>query len=238
MSKPKKPTFTWHPLTPDRFSDLQTLFGPHGACGGCWCMTWRLSRQEFHEGKGATNEARFHLAVMTGPPPGVLLYHEHEPVAWCAIAPREDYPALERSRVMARVDDQPVWSVSCFFVRKDWRGKGLTVELLDAATEFAKSQGATIVEGYPSVTSKRYADAFVWTGLDSAFIKAGFAEAVKRSPARKIMRKYLTAKAGSKNGAGATRGSLAKGPKPAKTSSQASPKPPRTPKSKKQEKEN
>lgn len=217
MSKMQRPGFTWHPLTPDRFGDLQTLFGPRGACGGCWCMAWRLSRQEFHEGKGAINEARFHLTVMTGPPPGVLLYHESEAVAWCAIAPREAYPVLAKSRVMARVDDEPVWSVSCFFVRKDWRNQGLSVDLLDAATAFAKSQGAQIVEGYPSVTSKRYADAFVWTGLDVSFVRAGFVEAVRRSPARKIMRKYLAAKAPSKKAGGITSESQGKKSAQAKT---------------------
>ncbi len=186
----KQNAFSWQPLTMDRWKDLQLLFGPKGACGGCWCMYWRLARKDFVAGKGVLNEAKFQKVVQSASP-GVLLYHETDPVGWCAVAPREDYPVLARSRVMAPVDDQAVWSVSCFFVRKDWRNKGLGVRLLKAAMEFAKAQGGVILEGYPTDSKKTTAAPFVWTGLASMFKKAGFKEVIRRSNTRPIFRKHL-----------------------------------------------
>ena len=197
----KSQSFAWYPLTADRWEDLQTLFGPRGACGGCWCMTWRLSRKDFVEGKGAVNQSRFHELVLRGElgvglasPPGVILYKDEDPVAWCAVAPREVYPALARSRVLAPLDDLPVWSVSCFFVRKDWRNKGVAVRVLKTAVEFASGQGAGIVEGFPTAPKSRQADPFVWTGVVRLFQQAGFQEAGKHSPSRPIYRWYANGK--------------------------------------------
>ncbi len=186
-----KPTeFSWHPLTLDRWNDLQTLFGPNGACGGCWCMYWRMARKDFVAGKGAVNQARL-LGVLQTTSPGVILYHGLDPVGWCAVAPRVDYPVLARSRVMAPVDDKAVWSVICFFVRKEWRKKGLGVSLLRAAMEFAKEPGGVILEGYPTDSEKQTAAPFIWTGLASMFKKAGFKEVARRSATRTIFRKNL-----------------------------------------------
>jgi GNAT superfamily N-acetyltransferase len=185
------PDITFQPLTPDRWPDLVRLFGPTGACGGCWCMTWRLPRADFERSKGEGNKRRLAALVRKGRPPGVLAYDGATPVAWCAIAPRSDYPALERSRVMASVDAQPVWSVSCFFILREYRHQGLTVGLLNAAADYARDQGATIVEGYPYDVRKHSSDVFVWTGVAASFVRAGFAEVARRSPTRPIMRKVV-----------------------------------------------
>lgn len=186
-----KPRFSWRPLTLDLWKDLEALFGPRGGCGGCWCMAWRLDRTTFSRDKGAANQARLKAIVHQSPAPGILLYHESEVVGWCAIAPRQAYPVLARSRVLAPIDEEPVWSVSCFYVAKKWRRQGLSLVLLRAAVEFAVTQGAKIVEGYPTVTTKPQADAFVWTGLDSTFVRAGFQVVAQRSQARKVMRYHL-----------------------------------------------
>jgi GNAT superfamily N-acetyltransferase len=127
--------------------------------------------------------------VERGPAPGLIAYADGEPVGWCAVAPRESYPVLERSRVLKRIDDEPVWSIVCFFVAKRFRERGLTGELIRAAVRHAASHGARIVEGYPVEPAKgRTADVFAYTGLASAFRKAGFTEAARRSPTRPIMR--------------------------------------------------
>src|SRR5262245_58547118 len=187
MSPPTK--LIIHPLTPDRWADFERLFGPRGACGGCWCTFWRRPRSEYERDKGAGNR-RFMLKVVeSGPPPGILGYLDGEPVGWCAVAPREDYPSLGRSRILQPVDDTPVWSVSCLFVRKDQRRRGLSVELLRAAVEHVKKQGGTMVEGYPVEPKiESVPDAFVWHGLASAFLAAGFTECTRRSETRPIMR--------------------------------------------------
>jgi GNAT superfamily N-acetyltransferase len=127
--------------------------------------------------------------VNDGPPPGIFGYLDGEPVGWCAVAPREAYSALARSRILQPVDDKPVWSVSCLFVRKDRRKQGLSVQLLRAAVEHVKGQGGTVVEGYPVEPKQaNMPAAFAWTGLAAAFLAAGFREVARRSDTRPIMR--------------------------------------------------
>ncbi len=179
-------------LTPERWSDFEALFGPRGACGGCWCMWWRLTRPEYDLRKGEKNRLAMQSIVRSGEAPGILAYADGQPVGWCAVGPRERYTLLERSRILARVDNQPVWSVVCFFVEKSHRGKGMTTALLKAAAEYARSRGGRTIEGYPVDPRKgRTADAFVYTGLVSAFRKAGFEEVLRRSETRPIMRLTL-----------------------------------------------
>ena len=185
---PAKLRLEFFPATADRWADVETLFGARGACGGCWCMTWRLPRAEFNRNKGDANREAFHKLIRKSPAPGILAYADGKPVGWCAVAPREAYPALERSRILKPVDSQPVWSISCLFVEKSHRRQGLSAKLVQAATKFAKSQGAKIVEGYPQVVDLALPAAFVWTGLEQSFVRAGFIEVARRSPKRPILR--------------------------------------------------
>lgn len=154
-------------------------------------MTWRLSRAEFDEGRGAGNREAFRQRVQSGAAPGVLAYIRDEPVGWCAVAPRTEYAYLSRSRVLRPVDDRAVWSVSCLLVAKPHRRRGLSVLLLRAAVQMAGAAGAEIVEGYPVIPyAARMPAAFAWTGTLSAFRAAGFQEVGRGSPKRPIMRAY------------------------------------------------
>jgi GNAT superfamily N-acetyltransferase len=170
----------------------------------------RVPRADFERGKGDLNRRAFRRIVSTGHPPGVLAYAGGEPAGWCAIGPRTEMKRLEKSRVLEPVDDQPVWSVVCFFVARPFRRRGLSVALLEAAVRFAHAQGARIVEGYPvdPKGAARAADAFLWTGIASTFRRAGFDEALRRSPTRPIMRRTLRGGA-----ARATQGGAARRPK-------------------------
>jgi GNAT superfamily N-acetyltransferase len=180
------------PLTADRWPDLERLFGERGACAGCWCMWWRLSRKQFKASKGESNRQAFKKIVDSGVEPGVLAYNNGEAVGWCAVGPREVYPLLENSRVLSRVDEKPVWSITCLFVARPFRRKGVSAQLLRAAAAHAQAQGARLLEGYPLEPKKSTVpDAFVWTGLASAFRKAGFREVARRSSTRPIMRLEL-----------------------------------------------
>lgn len=155
-------------------------------------MYWRLARGEWASGKGNRNKGAFQEIIHSGQKPGVLAYVGKEPVGWCAVAPREEFVSLRRSRVLKPLDDQPVWSITCLFVKKAFRRTGISIALLSAAAEFAAKQGATIVEGYPTTpTMEKTPDPFVFMGLPSAFKAAGFKEVARRSATRPIMRLEL-----------------------------------------------
>src|SRR5262249_19551761 len=190
--KHKQLTLTFEDLTPKRWQDFEKLFGPRGACAGCWCMWWRLPRSQFQAQKGEGNRRSIKKLVHGGAQQGILAYHDGQAVGWCAFAPRAEYTRLERSRVLKPVDDSPVWSITCFFVDRPYRGQGVTGQLVKAALTYAKKRGAKIVEAYPIDPKKgRMADVFVYTGLASTFRKAGFVESVRRSETRPIMRYHL-----------------------------------------------
>jgi GNAT superfamily N-acetyltransferase len=182
-------TIRIEPMSIERWADLEQLFGPRGACGGCWCMTWRLTRSEYERNKGNGNRRLFHDVVAQGRPVGLLAYDDGDPVGWCAVAPRDEFPTLDRSRILKRVDEEPVWSVVCFFVKRTHRHRGLSVLLLQAAVDFAAAHGAEIVEGYPVEPRKaEMPPVFAFTGLARAFLQAGFVEVARRSETRPIMR--------------------------------------------------
>lgn len=185
------PALRFHPLTPERWKDVVRLFGPRGACAGCWCMWWRLPHAVFQRGKGDRNRRAFRKLVAAGPPPGILAYAGGEPVGWCAVAPRAAYPRLAHSRVLAPVDDAPVWSVTCFFVTRGWRGRGISQALLAAVAAFVRRRGGRLLEGYPIDARAKRADVFVYTGLASSFAGARFREVARRSPTRPIVRRAL-----------------------------------------------
>ena len=179
------------PLTADRWEDLEELFGERGASGGCWCMWWRLKRSEYERQKGEGNRLALMGIVDSGEIPGILAYDAelHQPAGWCSVAPREHFPVLERSRVLKRIDDKPVWSIVCVFVGKPFRRRGLMVGLLNAALEHVRESGGKIVEGYPVEPRKdQMPDVFAWTGLASSFRQVGFREQLRRSETRPIMR--------------------------------------------------
>ena len=183
------PKLRFEPLTIDLWDDFSELFGPRGACGGCWCMYWRLTHSEFEQNKGDKNKRAMKALVKSGEVPGIIAYERGEPVAWCSIAPRERFSRLDRSRILKPVDDKPVWSVVCFFIAKRARKRGLSLAILNAAVRYAFEHGAGIIEGYPVEPKKgKTADVFAYTGLASVFTRAGFDEVARRSETRPIMR--------------------------------------------------
>jgi GNAT superfamily N-acetyltransferase len=180
---------TFAPLTSDSWKDLVQLLGDRGADGGCWCMFWRTSRAQFARQGNAGNRRAFKAVVDAGQIAGVIAYVDGVPVGWISVAPRESYPSLERSRKLRRVDDQPVWSIVCFFIDKAHRGQGLMPKLILAGVSFAASQGARMVEAYPTdpvVDARGPAEAYM--GLLPAFQQAGFKEVARPSAGRVIVR--------------------------------------------------
>ena len=187
-----------YPVTPERWSDMQALFGPRGACAGCWCMWWRLARSEWSRQQYEANRLAMQSIIESGEIPGLLAYLSKndrsqldQPIGWISVAPRQAFPTLDRSPLLKPVDDQPVWSIVCFFVNRKYRRQGLTTQLIKSAVDYACHQGAKIVEGYPYVPQKERASTLsIYTGVPSAFLKAGFVEIARPSNTRMIVRYY------------------------------------------------
>lgn len=203
-----KEEFTFEPLTPVHWADFEALFEQPGPQNGCWCMYWRTKRADCQRGFGEGNRRALRAIVESGKVPGILAYHRGQAVAWCSVAPREDFPVLERSRTLKRVDDQPVWSITCFFVSQPYRREGMTELLIVAAIEYATSQGARIVEAYPLRTEitkllpyERY------MGIESTYRRMGFTEVARRSARRPIMRYYSSSSQSSRSSQSSSRSS-------------------------------
>ena len=186
---------TFHVVTANRWNDLQTLFGPNGAYSGCWCMYLRESAKEFDANcpkGGAANKARLKAIVDRGGEPGLIAYDHATPVGWVSVAPREHYVRVLRSPLHKPFDDaEKVWSIACFFIAKAARGQGVADRLLAAALAHASQRGARTIEAYPIDTDSRQPDPEMWRGSLQQFLKAGFHVALRRKPARPIVRKVL-----------------------------------------------
>jgi len=124
-------------------------------------------------------------------PTGILGFYEGQAIAWCAFAPREDFIKLESSRVHKRIDDKTIWSIPCFFIDKNFRRHGVSVELLKGVIKYAKENGIKIIEAYPTIpTQAKLPDSFAWIGLYKSFERAGFEIADRTSKNRPMVRYY------------------------------------------------
>ena len=182
----------FHPVTQDRWSDLEQLFGPNGAFSGCWCMWWRITRAQFDKNKNRGNRAAMKRTIESGTVPGILAYEDGIPIGWCSVAPRGDFGSLNRSRVLKPIDDQPVWSIVCFFMDKNYRGIGLGENMVRAAVQYAGEKGAKIVEAYPTKPrGKKLDPVSSYMGLPHVFERAGFEQVAEPSDAKVILRYYI-----------------------------------------------
>lgn len=179
---------TFQPLSSARWPDLEALFGANGACGGCWCMWFRIPKAAYEAGKGDANRKRLKALVEAGAPTGILAYRAGEPVGWCSIAPRSQHGRLARTRTMHPAADGPLWSILCLFVAPSQRNSGLSVSLIREATGWARSQGAPAVEAFPVIPrTGAVPPVFASQGLLSAYLEAGFREVARPSESRAVV---------------------------------------------------
>jgi predicted GNAT family acetyltransferase len=189
-------TITYEELTPELWPALERLFGRNGACGGCWCMWWRVERggKLWEETKGRRAKARIKKLVAAGEALGILAFDGESPVGWCSFGPRADFPRLETVKAYRRDDTEGVWCVNCFFIGRTHRGRGVARGLLKTALASMRRRGVKTVEGYPVTTTKdgrKLAAAFAWTGPERIFTEAGFKEVQRLAPTRPLLRKRL-----------------------------------------------
>jgi GNAT superfamily N-acetyltransferase len=181
------------PLTKERWDDLVELFNRPGGSivRGCWCMAYRKSGASSHGGGGKSNKRAMKSLVESGTVPGLIGYKGGRPIGWISLGPREDYRRLERSPVMKRVDEKPVWSIVCFFVDRQERGKGVMEGLLKAAIDYARSKGVTLLEAYPVDKKERSHPDFMWFGAKRMYDRAGFKEVARRKRTRPVVRRRV-----------------------------------------------
>ncbi|MGH8913950.1 MAG: GNAT family N-acetyltransferase [Acidimicrobiia bacterium] len=176
---------TSRPLTPDLFPDMEQVFGDRGVARSCFCMHWRRPDAGF--GDSRDNRDRFADRASEGRPPGLLGYVGDKPVGWVQVGPRDEFPTLARSRLLKPVDDVESWSINCFVVRTGHRRRGVGAGLLAAAIEYAKDEGAAVIEAYP-VDGERASVVDYFTGILGMFEEHGFVEIIRRNDTRPIVR--------------------------------------------------
>lgn len=179
--------------TPDRWADLESLFGRSGAYSGCWCMYFRLTGSEFQRNAGEPNRAKFRQIVESRQEPGLLAYDGARAVGWCAVCPRAELGRILRSPTLRPLDDMAgVWSVSCFYVARQHRRRGVSRALLAAAVEHCAERGAAAVEAYPIAPSEAVRAADAYPGTLALFSEAGFSVVEpRRSERRPVVRLRL-----------------------------------------------
>jgi len=185
------------PLTPDRTADFVTLFGPSGACYGCWCTYFRLAPKQRKSLDGEAKRAIMEARIAAGPPPGLLAYRDGAPVGWMQIGPRADVPQWNNPRRSTTplpdgpADDPSVWAISCFFFARAERGRGTSHAMVAAGIDHARANGARLVEASPMDRAKQSKSIGLYVGSTSVFEKAGFAEVARAKPGRPLMRLVL-----------------------------------------------
>ena len=185
------------PLTSERFPDLAALFEEGGDPKWCWCVYFRFRGRYWSNSTAAANRAALETLADRDLAPGLVGYRDGRVVGWVSLGPREDYERLTYSKVLAPVDDTPVWSIVCFVVSRTVRGQGVAAELLAAAIEFARAHGATTLEAYPVDTADgRVPAANAYHGTLAMFERAGFTVVERRqwnptTPVRPIVRLEL-----------------------------------------------
>jgi ribosomal protein S18 acetylase RimI-like enzyme len=183
-------SLSYKPLSVSTWESLLKLFGDRGACGGCWCMTWRLQNKEYEKNKGANNRELLYQLVKGEEPLGMIAFDDAEPIGWCSVSPREKLCKLETSRILKKIDSRPVWSITCIFIKRQYRKRGISPLLITETSAYAFSHGAKIIEAYPLVSesNRMIPDLFAYYGLSNSFKKAGFKKVKQASEKRLIMR--------------------------------------------------
>ena len=176
---------TIRPLTDELWPAMVDLFGTIGPCSRCWCMYWRIG-DGYRQRAAESNKAALRQVVKRGPPPGLLAFDGDVAVGWCQLTPRAALPWLDRTWRLKRVDDVPVWSLSCFYIRKGYRRQGITAALIAAALKAAKRPAHPRSKRIPSM--RTVSPSATGTGYASTFARAGFKTVARRIPARPIMR--------------------------------------------------
>ncbi len=190
-------SLTIRPVTHELWPSLETLFGPQGACYGCWCSYFRLAPKQRDALSKDEKKQLLKQATEASLPPGLIALDGDTPVGWVQVTPRAHVPRWNTDRTVSKPlegddpSDPGLWAISCFFIQAKRRGQGISHALLEAAVAHAKANGAQIVEACPMQKAKQSKSIGLFVGSVSVFEKAGFQTVIERKIGRPLMRKIL-----------------------------------------------
>ncbi|MBS1599147.1 MAG: GNAT family N-acetyltransferase [Bacteroidetes bacterium] len=177
------------PLQKRNWNMFEDLMGEKGGCGGCWCMLFRLSYKEFQSNKPHGNKLLMQKIVFASKPTGLMAIYNDKAIGWIAFAPREDYIKIEKARTLKRIDDKPVWSITCFFIRKEFRRMGISKIMIKSLLDYAKKKNIKTLEAYPAIPyDDKVPPPFLWVGVLSAFLQNGFKIVQQNGKSKAIVR--------------------------------------------------
>jgi GNAT superfamily N-acetyltransferase len=193
-------TITTERATTARWDDVQHALTGGGDGASCQCIWPVLSNKDWNETTTPQRTEMFRAEIDQGPPPGIVAYVDGVPAGWIRIGPRTVQARVPRTRIIAAAstepfDDDTVWAVTCFVVRREHRGTGLNVELLRAAVAYAEESGARVIEGYPVDTrgeKRRSNDLF--HGTLGTFLAVGFEVQTEMKPGRILVARDLSSR--------------------------------------------
>ena len=171
--------FTVKPVGITNWNDFEELFETKGAPGYCWCMAWRMTKEELKDNNSASRKKFIKRRILSRTPIGLLGYMDKEVIAWCSIAPRESYVRLGGDEEL-----QDVWSIACFFIKRPYRDQGLVDKLIEEARNYARKKGAKYLEAYPVLPSS---PSYRFMGFVHSFEKANFSFVKKAGTRRHVM---------------------------------------------------
>jgi GNAT superfamily N-acetyltransferase len=167
------------PVDHTNWPDFESLFQAKGGPSYCWCMAWRMTKEELKDNNSASRKRFIQQRVGSQTPIGLLAYVDKQAIAWCSVAPRESFQRLGGQQPLDKV-----WSIVCFFIKKEFRKKGLTARLIEEAKKYAKQQGANYLEAYPVESDS---PSYRFMGFIHTFEQAGFRFVKKAGTRRHVM---------------------------------------------------
>jgi Acetyltransferase (GNAT) family len=181
-------------LSPSTWPDFEKLFAKHnGVWGGCWCMFYHKQGEFQIKNHAPQNKRAKKALVKGGKSHGIIIYSDGKPVGWTQYGPRPELPRMDASKTYQTLalvsDDEKLWRITCFFVDRNTRKKGVAGFGLNAALVSIKKKGGGIVEAYP--TLKEEGSSLMWSGTVGMFERAGFKVASELGKSRVVMRKTV-----------------------------------------------
>ncbi len=173
----------FRPVTAETVSDFEQLFAAKGSPNWCWCMAWRATPAEIKDSKSPARRQQILDRIAAGTPAGLLAYERDHPIAWVSVAPKSTFRGLGGTE-----DEYRVWSLTCMFVPRARRGEGLSAKLIEAAADYARQNGARLLEAYPVDPDS---PSYRHMGFVASFEKLGFTPDGMAGSRRHVMHRSL-----------------------------------------------